>query len=253
MKNVIINSLQDLITLCTNDELGCGHVVYRGVQNANEHKLIPSVGRIAQLAADMYSLYAHEREIIESFKLRSIGLLSTVPRNQWEWLALAQHHGLPTRLLDWTTSPLIAAYFATLPKLNATGTLQPHATPAAIYALHDCSYIDIEEHADPFKYPDHGLFFPPHVSPRISGQAGLFSIQPKANQEFHIGFEQCDYRWIKKIVFSAEVACKIQKDLYLLGIKQSLLFPDLDGFALEIKMRREFSDCYVSHRTFIAP
>ncbi len=251
MQTIPITGLQDLIAKCTTGDLACGHVVYRGAPDAVEYRLIPSVGRIVRLTADGYSLQVHEKEILDAFKLRSAGLLASRPRNEWEWLALAQHHGLPTRLLDWTTSPLIAAFFATLPRLGSDGALLPHASAeAAIYALHDCSYIEVDRFPDPFAYTEHGLFFPPHVSPRISGQAGLFSIQPNPSEEFQVGFEACDYRWIRKFTFSGAVATQMQKELYLLGVRQSLLYPDLDGFALEIKMRREFSDCYVSHSAF---
>jgi hypothetical protein len=192
-----------------------------------------------------------ERELLRAFKLRAVGVLSNEPKNDWEWLALAQHHGLPTRLLDWTFSPLIAAYFATIPRLNAQGDLiEPDAEFAGVYALHDCSYITTEDYVDPFACELPGLFFPPHVSPRISGQGGLFSIQPDPTDELQISFETCEYRYITLFRFSKNIVNDIQKKLYLLGIRQSLLFPDLDDFATEIRMRDTLSDCYVADHCF---
>ncbi len=254
MKIITINSLQDFIAYCTGEECGCGHVVYRGVTDAN-HKLIPSVGRIDDFKNELYSycsLIEHERNILHEFRLRSAGVLRFAPDNQWEWLALAQHHGLPTRLLDWSTSPLTALYFATLPQLNAStgGIVPPKADFAAVYALHDCSYITTTDHPDPFEYDGPGLFIPPHVTPRIAGQGGVFTIQPNPAEELEKSFENGDYRWIHQYRFSRETVVNVQKQLYQLGFRQSMFFPDLDGFAFELRIRHNLSECHVADHCF---
>ena len=80
-------------------------VWYRGLTKSS-YKLVPSLGR------PPFNL-EHERGLLNIFKQNAIQFLDQRPQSEWEWLFLARHHNVPTRLLDWTESPLIGLYFAT--------------------------------------------------------------------------------------------------------------------------------------------
>jgi hypothetical protein len=235
METLQIKSFQELTKHFLS--YSCGHHVFRGVSN-NDFRLIPSIGRIPDWK---YT----ERESINKFRLRAINSTSYQPKNDWEWLAVAQHHGLPTRLLDWSTSPLVAAYFATLPQIDGLGAIRDGApNGGAVYVAHFCNYIDTSKHSTPWDIQEPGFFFPPHIAPRITGQGGLFSIQPNPGVAFELDFEDEENfaLTITKLEFLAPVAVEIQRALFRLGIRHDMLFPDLDGVAAGIRIQSALGD-----------
>lgn len=109
--------LNDLLFLDSWEELTGKYrplKLYRGVPD-NEMQLLTSLQRlIGKNGASVEAVKRIELGMIESFKKYAYGT-ARLDRDAtlWEWLALAQHHGLPTRLLDWTKSPYVALHFAT--------------------------------------------------------------------------------------------------------------------------------------------
>jgi len=244
MEEIEIVSLSQAVGLLSSGEFATGQVVYRGVSDVERHTLIPSVGRIDPAILCGMSIPKYEQETLERFKLRANSEVSPQPRNDWEWLALAQHHGMPTRLLDWTTSPLVALYFATKPAFDSRSRLLPCCRDGgAVYAMHTREYLDVSCLVSPLDFEDHALFYPPHVTRRITGQFGVFSIQPDPTRKFEEGFCKGENRWITRLRFSAEVAKEIQRSLYLIGIRHETVFPDLDGFTYDLQVKFNLVEC----------
>lgn len=196
-------------------------VVFRGVTDAKKHKLIPSIGRLKKFGSTKDAL-KEERYILQLFKQRSRPYLDFAPANEWEWLALAQHHGLPTRLLDRTYNPLVAAYFA---------VEQPHKGDSAIFAYHNKTFINITKNPIPFAIKRNGKLIPSHISRRITAQAGLFTAHPDPIHEF------TDSN-IQMLIIPQHFRSELKKQLEKYGIHRASLFPDLDGVAQHIKWKR---------------
>lgn len=194
-----------------------------------------------------------EREINRDFKLRSLLKVEKKPEVDVEWLFVMQHHGIPTRLLDWTEGYLIALYFAVEEFENTSN--------GAVWVLHPwklnihkdtLGYQSVpilnEEINDNFKYP-YDLndpkkvkkpfpiaIRPDHSTQRIQAQRGQFTIHGSKSDSL----DQLDTQLnlgIEKILIGGTSKRSILGELYSAGINRSTLFPDVDGLAKEISIR----------------
>jgi len=193
--------------------------VFRGVEDAANHLLVPSVGRA--LLPKRVTVAKYEATILRAFKEAALPYLTVAPRNDWEWLALAQHHGLPTRLLDWTHNPLVAAFFAV--ERDAT-------TDSAVYAFLRTDTVDQNVAIDPFSVTEVIRYRPSHVTQRIVVQKGLFTVHPRPQDIFNVP-------QLVRAIIPTGVRAGIRQHLYRYGISRGSLFPGLDGLASDIAWR----------------
>lgn len=210
-----IKSWQELLSIFDAE---IKHIVaFRGVTR-DDYELLPKIGR-PDAVKDGWSKEA-EIQILIRFKMQAQPHLERPPREDTnsDWLILGQHHGLPTRLLDWTTSPLAATFFA----VEWNGK----ESEVAIYVERAPETVDTAV-ADIFEIENVTFLYPYHITKRITAQNGVFTAHPNPTTPY-------DSDSLIKLVVPSDLRLEIQEALNSFGINRASLFPDLDGIASRI-------------------
>lgn len=166
--------------------------------------------------------HADDKRYFEAWKRRAVEYLSIRPSTECDWLAIAQHHGLATRLLDWSVNPLNAAFFA---------VRENHAGPGIIYAAKFSEKLDAPP-SNPMKVNSVSVFFPSGVVPRITRQWGAFSIHPKP--PIALDDSKGAVKALERLVIEEGYRTKLMAQLNYYGIHPASMFPDLDGVSAHV-------------------
>lgn len=210
MKETLINNFNELHEFFGNSR-DDKRWIFRGHGNAG-WELLPKIGRPPFAGVD-------ERAVFDAWKRAAIEYVSSIPQSEWEWLAIAQHHGLATRLLDWTVNPLNACYFA---------VRESFPGDAIIYAAKFKHRVQ-DSPPLPIDYSYLAIYRPQRVVPRITRQGGLFTIHPEPNTPMN---ESTDgILEIERVVIRENYRDKLLSELSYYGINAATLFPDLDGLS----------------------
>lgn len=218
---------------------------FRGCTD-KDYRLVPSIGRPPFTVEK-------EKALLDAFKQDAVQFMEQRPASEWEWLLWARHHDLPTRLLDWTESPLVGLYFATHsldditkndPKDGALWFLLPTV-------LNSRASIDLRGRELPvFEESDEhlGNYLPSRLvveNVRMKPVAGIAARHLKRMQAQHSVFtvthkeqtpiDQVDSgksnRHIGRYVIPSDSKALIREELAALQITRLSIFPELDNVA----------------------
>ena len=181
----------------------------------------------------------NEKAMLEDFKLRALPYLPGTRQNltDLEMLALAQHHGMATRLLDWTEHALIGLWFAVRDAYSEKEMqVDPHLQGVVwVFQPEQKDVLDASDCSkDPFRFAETKVYHPGHFAHRIQAQGGWFTVHKynrKLDRLVRLNRLKEHKGKLWRISIEAVVFTDIAKQLQRAGITAATAFPDLTGVA----------------------
>ncbi len=207
------------------------YVLFRG--QPRDDPLLPRIARL-RLHGNLAKV---EQQMLAEFKRQSIPFLDRIHDNDWDWLALAQHHGMATRLLDWTRNPLAALWFVVQlpPSSRADGVVWVFSPDTR-----DIITADKVKSAPegPFEGTRTQVFQPNCVTSRIVAQGGWFTVHkylPEKHQFIPLEHNRIHKKHLTKLAIPADAFSELRYQLDRFGVNSASMFPDLDGICRHVE------------------
>ncbi len=256
IKEVRINTIEELYPLLTEQTYRSdidryrNLYVYRGMPDAH-FLLVTSLDRVCKELKEEL-----EPSILRNFTKYAALEDPTIEGNIWKQMILGQHHGLPTRLLDWSRSPLIALHFATTESnwdkmetrdcvvwrvdLNEQYLKLPKKYKE-VSEKHNTTIFSVDmfnEACDSLKQydedmQDRSMIFiePPSYDPRIVNQYAFFSVVPSGMINIISYLNHNDNQNTVKYVIDKNLRWRIRDMLDQFNVNERIVYPGLDGIS----------------------
>ena len=214
------------------------NVLFRGQRkDRSEWPLLPKAYREEYRPSGKIEVpYLRDLNYLQEWSKEVAGYFSPLPDDYWMLLALAQHHGLPTRLMDWTSNPLVGAYFAVSSYEQVSTDLEDECTQdkeavpnenrpmPAIYA-YPYDGLLLTSDTDPFEVEVTYVVSSYKIDDKIVRQSGYFSI---------FGPMCGDQIKVEELLIDPKYAPSLLKELKWFGIDEKTLFPNVTNVTKDL-------------------
>lgn len=230
-----IESLADLLAFIGEHVSEFDDILFRG--QTQDWELLPKLARL-RFRGDV-SIAEAEAKMLSTMQSRSIPFLDHPPTSTWDWLSIAQHNGMATRLLDWTTNPLIALWFAVEKPANGD-----EDGVVWIFTPDGKDHVPDAERADPFKSDRTRVYRPKHINRRIVAQNGWFTVHYLSSKGRFIPFEKISrYKnSLMKLRIPAKSFPDLRFELDRCGINTATVYSDLVGVCRDSEWQHSLLD-----------
>lgn len=203
--------------------------------------LVPSLFRHRKVLEESFQNWEElESFLLFAFKREGAQYIGTQQLADEDWLCVAQHHKLPTRLLDWTTNPLISLYFA----VENDFAEEAHVWCLGFPSTNNCLPVGtfFSQRIDLVRS---GLIlFPRHVDNRIINQGGCFTVH-ESEIPLNEDEKYKDILTFNRIIIPSCAKKSIKAELYDMGIHSSFIYPSLESLASRLKY--ELTEMHFRH------